>query len=530
MLKALMKKQFIELFRSYFVNRKTGQARSKGKVTGYFILFAVLILVLGATFFGMSYTLVGPFCSMGLDWLYFSLLGVLATLFGTFGSVFNTYAGVYHAKDNELLLSMPIKPSQILFARISGVYLLSLLYEAMVMLPAIICYWVNVSVSFTKVLFPLVLMIVLAFFISALTCLLGWIVALISGKLKNKSSITIILSLVFFALYYFVCLKFNNILTSLVVNAQEIGEKVKYIFPAYAFGMGCFGKPLYFIIFIIFSAVCFALTYLIMSESFVKITTTNKGQKKTVYVEKKSEAKSISQALFKKEVKRFTSSPTYFMNCGLGLFITPIISIVLLIKSKTIMEFLETAPFDIKAFLPVIVLCIIGLSCSLNNITAPSISLEGKNLWVLQSLPIDTCKIFQAKINVHLYLNSAAAVISAIIIGIAFELQIIDIVLICLALFVLIRVFGTLGIVLNLKMPNLTWTNEMIPIKQSMPVCICLFGGWAVSALIGLGYYLLRNTCNSTEYIVICVCIFTFLARLLDKWLKDKGTKIFNTL
>ena len=40
--------------------------------------------------------------------LSLALMGLLAVFLGAFGSVFNTYSGLYLAKDNDLLLSMPM--------------------------------------------------------------------------------------------------------------------------------------------------------------------------------------------------------------------------------------------------------------------------------------------------------------------------------------------------------------------------------------------------------------------------------------
>ena len=140
MLKALVKKQFRELFQSYFQNRKTGKARSRGGIIGMFILFVFIMLflclVFGIVAFSLAMTLLPP----GLDWLYFSLMSLIALFLGVFGSVFNTYSSLYGAKDNELLLAMPIPPSKLLASRLIGVYAMGLLYEAAVMLPTIILY------------------------------------------------------------------------------------------------------------------------------------------------------------------------------------------------------------------------------------------------------------------------------------------------------------------------------------------------------------------------------------------------------
>ena len=77
MLKALIKKQYYECFRSYFVNVKTGKARSKAGIAGMFVFFAVLMLFLCSVFFGMS-LLLGSLFEVGLSWLYFALMGVVS--------------------------------------------------------------------------------------------------------------------------------------------------------------------------------------------------------------------------------------------------------------------------------------------------------------------------------------------------------------------------------------------------------------------------------------------------------------------
>ena len=141
MLKALIRKQYMECFRTYFVNMKTGKPRSKAGIAGMFLFFTALMLVLCGTFFGMSYLVSNQLFAMDMDWLYYVLLGLLSILLGTFGSVFSTYSTLYMAKDNELLLSMPIPPAKILFTRMTLVYGLSLLYSGCVWLPAGICGW-----------------------------------------------------------------------------------------------------------------------------------------------------------------------------------------------------------------------------------------------------------------------------------------------------------------------------------------------------------------------------------------------------
>ena len=122
MIKLLVKKQLTEIFRSYFYDAKKNKARSRASTIGFIVLFVLLMAgLLGGMFTWLSLSLCGDFAAMQLGWLYFDLLGGLGILLGAFGSVFNTYAGLYLAKDNDLLLSLPIPVRAMMASRLLGV-------------------------------------------------------------------------------------------------------------------------------------------------------------------------------------------------------------------------------------------------------------------------------------------------------------------------------------------------------------------------------------------------------------------------
>ena len=96
MLKLLLKKQLMEIFRSYYYDAKKNKARSKAATIAYIAMFAVLmVVVLGGIFTLLSVKMCAPMAQAGMGWLYFALMGLLAVFLGVFGSVFNTYASLY---------------------------------------------------------------------------------------------------------------------------------------------------------------------------------------------------------------------------------------------------------------------------------------------------------------------------------------------------------------------------------------------------------------------------------------------------
>lgn len=275
MLKTLFKKQLMEIFRGYFYNSRKNQARSSGATTAYFLLFACLIIgVIGGMFTILSFALCSSMAKVGMSWLYFAIMGMIAVVMGTFGSVFNTYSGVYLAKDNDLLLSMPIPVSMIMLTRLLSVYVMSFIYSGMVIIPAVIVYLLTVSASINAVIGCILLVLLISVFVLTLSCLLGWVVAKISVKLKNKSFITVLISILFFGGYYFIFYKSQAIIDDLLANVVTYGKNIKgSAYPIYIFGSVGVGDFLSMLIMTVCVLALFALMWLMMSRSFIKITT-----------------------------------------------------------------------------------------------------------------------------------------------------------------------------------------------------------------------------------------------------------------
>ena len=199
MLGILIRKQMTELYRSFFYDQKKNKARSKAASILFIILYILLMaVVLGGMFTLMSLALCPPLLEAGLGWLYFTIVTAIAFALGIFGSVFSTYSALYLAKDNDLLLSLPIPVRYILAARLMGVYLIGLSFSAIVIIPAVIVYNILAGVTVASVFGGIMLLVSVSLFVLVLSCLLGWVVAKVSVKLKNKSFVTVLISLVFF--------------------------------------------------------------------------------------------------------------------------------------------------------------------------------------------------------------------------------------------------------------------------------------------------------------------------------------------
>lgn len=531
MLKLLVKKQLFEIFRSYFYDAKKNKARTKGATIGYIVMFVLLMVCLLGTMFGvLSNTMCGPLAEMGMDWLYFVIMGMMAVFLGAFGSVFNTYSGLYLAKDNDLLLSMPIPVRVIMTSRLLSVYLMGLMYSGIVILPAILVYWFTVPVTAGRILGGVVLLVDISLFVLTLSCALGWVVAKISLKLKRKSFITVIVSLVFFGLYYFVCFRSQAMITDLLLNAEDVGNRIKGIYPLYLFGrVGC-GDGVAMLIVSAVVIALLALVWYLIARSFLHIATASGNTAKTVYHEKAVKPVSADAALLRKELGRFTASPLYMLNCGLGTVFLVVLAVLALIKGREVFLMMNALFAGGEGFVTVLAALCLCLLAGSNDISTPSVSLEGKSLWIAQSLPIDPWQALRAKLRMHLLITELPLVACAVCVAAVSGAALPEIVMMIVTPMVYVVLSAAFGLFMGLKRPNLNWTNEVAPIKQGLAVFLSMFGGWLVAVALGFLYYALMARVGAVAFLLAATVLFAVLALVLLRWLKNTGAKIYQHL
>ena len=533
MLSVLLKKQLTEIFRNYFYNPKTNKARSKAAVAAYIVLFAVVMaVILGGMFTVLSAALCTPLTAAGLDWLYFALMALLATLLGAFGSVFNTYSGLYLAKDNDLLLSMPIPVNTLMASRLLGVYLMGLMYSGVVMLPAVIVYWVATPAPTAAVIGGVLLVFLLSVFVLALSCALGWLVAKISQKLKNKSFITVVLSLVFFGAYYFFYFKAEDLLQELLRSAAVYGARIKgAAYPLYLLGRVGTGDITAMLTVSAVILALFAALWVLLRRSFIRIATATGQSAKRAYRERAAVRRSVSSALLSKELCRFTASPNYMLNCGMGVLLMPLAGFTLLWKGADIRAALGAAlGAEAGAYLSVMLTAALCMLAAMNDMAAPSVSLEGKSLWLLQSLPVTPWQVLRAKLRFQLLLTAIPMLVCLVCAVIALPMAAAETALMAVLTLLFVAFSALLGLTLGLKMPHLHWTSELAPIKQSACVAITLLGGWGYALVLLFGFLLAGQRLGAAAYMGIFAVLTLLACVWLYRWLKKKGVVVFAAL
>lgn len=525
MMKALIKKQILEMLSFLSGSGRGKKRRSKGGLALYALLLVYVVAVFGFLFYQMMGVLCTPLISSGLSWLYFALAGTMATALGVFGSVFAAQSQLYEAKDNELLLSLPIPPGRILLARMLVLYAQTLIFEATVLIPCILVYQNTEGTPPLGIVFFLMLMLLLPLLALALSCILGWLVALISSHLRNKSLLTVMLSLVFLAAYFAVYSNLNYYLQMIILNSENVGGWIKTVlYPLYQMGLAVQGDVSAFLIFTGIMLILFALVYVALSRSFLHIATAKRGAAKVQYREKTQRAVSPDRALLKKEFSHFWKSPLYMLNCGMGCVFLLVGAIAALVKAQDLLAFISQIP-EFSSLSSLLVPALVCLVVSMNVITAPSISLEGRNLWLIQSLPLTGWQILQAKLKLHLWISVPAALFCSAVLGVLLRPDPLSWIMFLITPVVFILLNGVMGLVFNLKWPNLDWSSEAVAVKQSLSVTAAIFSGWGIVLILGALYFGIGSYLSTGFFLTLCTLLMLVSSILLLNWLKKNGAK-----
>jgi len=535
MLLILIKKQLTEVFRGYFFNRKNKQGYSKKTTILKFIYFGALIFgVLGYIFYNLAASMCGAFCEANLSWFYFDLMGLISITLGVFGDAFSTYEGLYIAKDNDLLLSMPIPFKYIILSRLINVYIIGVIYTLPCIIPSVIAYIIAVGFSSKALLGAISYFIFITFLVLGMSCLFGYVIARISQKLKNNAMIKTFVSLICIGTYYVIYFNFIDKLNDVIDNITNYTSEIEERFLAfYNFGSIATGNIKSICICYIALIVFLVFVWVLLNRSFNLVAISKPGNKKKAYEEKYSVQNSIAVALFKKEFNKFTSSSVYMLNCGLGVILLPVLGLGLIFKGEYLVNTFSSI-LGIN-YLPLVLCFGLCFSSTLNILTTPSISLEGKSLWILKSLPVSSWDILKAKLLFHIRLSAPFTGFAALCaVFVLYNMAGITdgLLLVLVVLFpVMFSVFvGITGLILNILYPNFEWTNETVLIKQSSTALISIFGNWAVIILFGAVYYLFANIIPVRYFILIMNVLLIILIVVLTSWIKNKGTKRFEDM
>ena len=188
--------------------------------------------------------------------------------------------------------------------------------------------------------------------------------------------------------------------------------------------------------------------------------------------------------MLRRELNGFLSSSSYMVNAGLGL--------VMLVAGAVALPFFRDRLEETAAQLPgsgslLFIILLLGV-CSLISmvtISAASVSMEGGSLWIAQSLPVSSGQVLRAKAGLHLILTLPAVLLASVSVALVARPRGAELIACILLPLAFALLMGQLGLVANLRHPNLNWTSETQAVKNGVSILIIILLSWGLMVLLG---------------------------------------------
>lgn len=508
-----------------------GGTRKKKRSQGFLVFMALVYLYLffcvGALFYLLFSSICEPFQQMGLSWFYFTLAGLVGLVFSLVGTVFFAQAQLYNAKDNELLLSLPIPPGTILVSRMVFLWVMDFAMNLLVVLPAALAYQRQIGFRSAGIACQVLLALLLPCLSLALSTLAAWGVSALTRRLgRFKTLMTMVLSVAFLGLYLYGYSQMQALLMLLISNAEALANAAMGTLPLYHLGLAALGSLPSLGLIAVLCLVPLVLVCWLLSKTFLSFALSAKSGGRRRGKVGPVKVASPARALLNRELRRLGSSAPYMMNAGTGILMMVLLTGAAWLQRdslNTIFASLPVSPASASA------LAMAFLS-SMTLFTAPSVSLEGKSLWLIQSLPVAPEAVLAAKLRLHLLLALPPVILCTVLTSLAMGADALS----CLTALLLPAAstwfIAVVGLTMNLLFPRLDWVNETAAVKQGAAIILTmLIGMMAVIGALFLGLLLsgFLPEAAALAVLALLICLVTLPLRL---WLRHSGAHRFAVL
>lgn len=466
-----------------------GNSRKKAATGAGAIL---LIAFLGLYMSGMySFMLMEVLAPVHMEVLVFIIMGMGALVGGLMFTAFAVKGVVFGGKDNDLLLSMPVSTTALMASRVSAVYLENLLFSFFVLGPAgAVCAFMTQSGVGHSLLFwgrLLIAVFALPLLDTALSVLFGALVAFLSARVsKGVLGQNIIMALYIMAVFWF-AFNLNGMLEGLAANAAGVKESLSWAAPMLWMADGIMGDWGLLLAFAACCIVPFALVVFVLGRVYRQAVTAFAARSaRNDYRLSTQAASGQKKALLAKEAKRFFGTPMYMWNSGLGLILLVAMGVAALVMQKNLRMYLGLLEGFPLMPIAALMMCFCLSMCV---IAAPSISLEGKYLWILREAPVGEGELLWIKTGFQMLLSIPCTVIAGVCLAIALQLPLWEGAVLLLVTFLFDVVHAAFGMLVGLAFPKLDAVNETVVVKQSMAVMLGMFVPMAAVGVCALLYW-----------------------------------------
>ena len=549
----MMKNKVVALtkvfFKNSFQNMETaGGSKNKTNSKSMMILYAIVFLYLAGIVGFFSYNLVQGLIEIQQEEIFLGLILLAIEVFVLIQTIFSAISLLYYSKDNEYILPLPIKPSQIVMAKTNVLLITEYFIVAIIGLIPLIIYGILTTANIFYYITMIITLLTFPVVPVLISSLLVLIVMSFAKFTKNRNRFQIIATIILLVVICVISFQTSDMegsqeeLIQMATKANGLVEMIRNTFPTLGMAIEALANNsiLNLIALVLVTAILYLIYIAVGQKLFLKgavgSLSSGKRTKKAINEKTAFKKSSLAKTYIGKEFKTLIRNPIFFMQCVMPAILFPILVIVFTFagmqtdQNTSITDIAQMITNKTSIYLGMAILMVIQFFSMFIYISATAISRDGQNAVFMKYIPVPLIKQIDYKVMPNIIMTTIMGIISIGIAQYLFRIPILYLLLITIAAISIGMLQSYLMIIVDLKKPKLEWNSEYAVVKQNMNLVWPMFLGLANITIIAVLSYVLGSFVNSFVIIGLFIIIYLGLTILVRKYIENNADKLFRKI
>ena len=540
------------IFKNSFQNMETAKEVNNKKSKSMIILYIFAFLYLAGIVGVFSNSLISELLKIHQEKMFLGVILLGIAGFVLIQTIFSAINLLYYSKDNEYILPLPLKPSQIVIAKTNVLLVTEYFIVAILGLIPLSIYGILTHANILYYIEMVIVLLIFPIIPILISSLLVLIVMSFAKFTKNRNRFQLIATILILVIVFIASFAMGNTdsspeeLVQMVMKANGMVELVKNAFPTLGMAIESLTNVnigiqlLNIMLLIVTTAIIYALYVLVGQKLYLKGAVGNlssgKKNKKKIDEKKAFKNSTIFKTYVGKEFKILLRNPIFFMQCVLPAILFPILIIGMTIlgineesNGQTI-DFANMFTNKTSIYIGIGILCVIQFFLMFIYISVTAISRDGQNASFMKYIPVKYMKQIDYKVMPNIIMTSIMSIITVIIAGILIKADILYLLLILITSIIMGVFQSYVLIIVDLKKPKLEWNSEYAVVKQNMnliwSVVISLI---SITVLIISGV-VLENTFNSFILTGIIALVYLLVTIITRNYINNNINKLMEKI
>lgn len=531
-------------------------SNKKRKPKSMLILYSICFLYLAGIMGFFSYQIIQNLIMIKQEQVFLGIILMGVAMFVMLQTIFSGISLLYYTKDNEYILPLPIKSSQIIMAKTNVLIITEYIMESIIGLIPLILYGILTGAGILYYITMTIILLVFPILPILLVSLLIMIIMSFAKLTKNRNRFQIIATIILIVVIFFFSTSIQKTegiqeeLIKLITQANGLVQMIEGYFPTLGMAINALTAnnvltTIGNISILILTTIAIYCIYVVLAQKLYfkgavgnlssGIKTKKKLNEKVAF--KKS---NLAKTYIGKEFKILLRNPVFLLQCILPAVLFPVLFIGISLlgannsgdeEIKQMMRALNTIGNKESILIGAGVLGVLQFFSMFIYISVTAISREGRNAVFMKYIPVSLMKQLEYKIAPNIIMNIFTNLVTVILVQILLKLPISYLILIFISSIIIAVLQSYLMILVDLKKPKLEWSSEYAVVKQNInlawPVVMSLANITIIIAISALS-----NLIAISGYITIGVIALLYLLAVIQvrKYIEKNQVILFEKI